>query len=89
MAAPVNAESADMTDASMTVIFCPVSAIDLTMRSGLHMQIHQLGRWHHVVVQIGHDPERPHDDQEHDEHAERQRPAAMARIAMNPSTGSR
>ena len=37
------------------------------------MQIHQLGRRHHVVVQIGHDPQRAGDDQEHDEHAERQR----------------
>ena len=73
MPAPVNAASADMTDASMTVIFCPISAIDLTMRSGLHMQIHQLGRRHHVVVQVGHDAQRPGDDDGHDEHAKRQR----------------
>ena len=39
----------------------------------LHVQVHELGRQHHVVVQIRHDPERPDDDQEHDEDAERQR----------------
>jgi hypothetical protein len=49
------------------------SCAGLVLWSVLHMQVHQIGRRHHVVVQIGHDPERPDDDQEHDEDAERQR----------------
>ena len=39
----------------------------------LHLQIHQLGHGHHVVVQICHDPERSGNDQEHDEQAEGER----------------
>jgi hypothetical protein len=41
-------------------------------RSALHVQIHQLGR-HHAVVQIGHDPLRPGDNQDYDEHTKRER----------------
>jgi hypothetical protein len=42
-------------------------------QSVLHMQIHELGRGHHVVVQIRHDPERAGDHQGYDEHAKRER----------------
>jgi hypothetical protein len=45
------------------------SAAGLVLWSARHMHVHQIGRRHHVVVQIGHDPERSDDDQEHDEHA--------------------
>ena len=38
-----------------------------------HVQIHQLRRRHHVAVEIGHDPQRAGDDQDHREDAERQR----------------
>jgi len=41
--------------------------------SVLHLQIHQLCRRHHVVVQICHDQERSDHDQDDDQHTERQR----------------
>jgi hypothetical protein len=44
----------------------------IASHSMLHMQVHQLGRWHQVVVQIGHDPERAGYHQENDQHAEGQ-----------------
>jgi hypothetical protein len=37
------------------------------------MQVHQLGRQHQVVVQIGHDPQRAANHQRDDQHAKRQR----------------
>jgi hypothetical protein len=37
------------------------------------MHIHELRRRHHIVVQIRHDAERARNDQEHDEHAKRER----------------
>ena len=41
--------------------------------SVLHLQIHQLGMRHHILVQVGHDHERSCEDEEHDEHAKRER----------------
>src|SRR3954462_12926673 len=41
--------------------------------SMLHLQIHQLSRRHHVVVQICHDQKRSDHDQGDDQHTERQR----------------
>ena len=41
--------------------------------SALHMQIHQVGRWHHVGVQICHDPKRSADYEDYDEHSKGQR----------------
>jgi hypothetical protein len=41
--------------------------------SALHLQIHQLGRRHHIGVQICHDPKRSSDHKGYDEHAKGQR----------------
>jgi hypothetical protein len=53
----------------------------LTLLNGsvLHMQIHQLIR-HHVLVQIGHDPERADNHQGDDEYAKRKRQDIVAVI---------
>src|SRR5215471_21692826 len=48
--------------------------------SPLHLQIHQLGMWHHVRIQVGHDHERSGEDQEYDEHAERERQNIVAAV---------
>ena len=40
--------------------------------SMLHLQIHQFGRRHHVVVQICHDQKRSDNDQDDDQHTKRQ-----------------
>jgi integrase/recombinase XerD len=42
-------------------------------RIAQHLQVHQLCRRHHVVVQIRHDQKRSDDDQGDDQHTERQR----------------
>jgi hypothetical protein len=47
--------------------------ISLRRSSVLHLQVHQLSRRHHVVVQICHDQKRSDDDQGDDQHTERQR----------------
>ena len=39
----------------------------------LHVQIHQVCRWHHVIVQICHDEKRSDDHQGDNQHTERQR----------------
>jgi hypothetical protein len=41
--------------------------------SVLHLQIHQLGMCHHILIQVGHDHERPREDQEYYEHAKGER----------------
>ena len=46
--------------------------VSLRRASALHLQIHQLCRRHHVVVQICHDQKRSDDDQGHDQLAKRQ-----------------
>ena len=48
--------------------------------SALHLQIHHFGMWHHILIQVGHDHERTCEDQEHDEHAKRERQDIVAAV---------
>src|SRR6516165_3426774 len=69
----------ERTSLSITNRFDPaelyrqLSLFECSSRSALHLQIHQLGMWHHILVQIGHNHEGPCEDQEYDEHAKRER----------------